>query len=93
MGHKRYDQEFKVAAVRLVTEQHYTYKKAAQGLGVTATTLRLWKQQFLRDGLVGVPAQETAQQELRRLRQENRELTMERDILKKAATYFASQNR
>ncbi len=89
---KHYDQEFRISAVKLITEQRYTYKKASESLGVTVQSLRDWKRKLEREGLIHAPANETPHEEVKRLREQNRLLLMERDILKKAATYFASLN-
>jgi transposase len=92
MARKRYDRDFKLSAVRLVTEQGYTLAQAAQSLGISGQSIREWKVQLAGEGVVFTPPHETAAEEIRRLRAENKRLLLEREILKKAATYFASQN-
>ena len=86
---KKYTREFKVAAVRLVVEQGYSVAEAANSLGVDDKTIRDWQAKF--EGEVGAaPTGEAALKiQLRLLREENARLTMERDILKKAAAFFA----
>jgi transposase len=69
---------------------------AAQNLGVNAGLLRRWKTEIARPGPVAFPGkghQTPDQAELHRLREENRRLRMERDILKKATAFFASEPR
>lgn len=86
---KKYTREFKLAAVRLVAEQGYTVVEAAKSLGVDDKTIRDWQAKY--EGEVGAaPTGEAALNiQLRRLREENARLLMERDILKKAAAFFA----
>ena len=86
---KRYTREFKLAAVRLVAEQGYTVVEAARSLGVDDKTIRDWQAKY--GGEVGAaPTGEAALRvQVRRLREENARLLMERDILKKAAAFFA----
>jgi transposase len=87
MGNKHYSEQFKRDAVKLVTEQDYSLKRAAEALGVSQTTLSNWKKTV-------VPREQSdLEAENRRLREANRELRQEREILKKAATWFASQQR
>lgn len=95
MPRRRYTREFKLSAVKLVNEQGYGIPEAARSLGVDAANVRLWVQKFssasVEDGGV-VPSGEGAlQAELRRLRKENARLLMEREILKKAAAFFARE--
>jgi transposase len=87
---RTYTDEFKAEAVKLVTEQGYSVAVAARNLGVSANSLRNWKQKF-----ETVNADESMtegeQMELARLRNENQRLRMERDILKKATAFFANE--
>ena len=86
---RKYSREFKVAAVRLVVEQGYAVVEAAKSLGVDDKTIRDWMDKF-RDEVGPAPSGEAAlKQQLRRLREENARLLMEREILKKAAAFFA----
>jgi transposase len=86
---RRYNREFKLSAVRLVVEQGYSVVEAAKSLGVDDKTIRDWTAKY--EGEVGpAPAGEAAlKQQLRRLKEENARLLMEREILKKAAAFFA----
>ena len=87
MGKKHYSEQFKRDAVKLITEQGYSLSKASEALGVSQTTLSTWKKTVL-------PAEQSdLEAENRRLREQVKQLQTEREILKKAATYFASQQR
>ncbi len=92
---KRYTIEFKQDAVRLVTEQGYNQAEAARNLGIDRRMLGRWIKEFERDeseAFRGNGELTTEQEELRRLRDENRRLKMERDILKKATAFFAKES-
>ena len=94
---KTYTKEFKLDAIRLVTEQGYTRAEAARNLGINANMLGRWVQEHLADkGAAfrgkGKLTPEQQEQELRRLQEENRKLKLEREILKKAAAFFASES-
>ena len=97
MGKKKrrsFGEEFKLEAVKLVTEGGMSINRAALDLGIHATSLRLWVQQYNADHGKGPAGAMTSQEkeELRRLRRENRELRMEREVLKKATVFFAKEN-
>ena len=91
MVRRKFAREFKLSAVQLVNQQGYSIRQAAKSLGVDANCVRYWIAKF--GGEAGtVPSGEGAlQAELRRLRKENARLLMERDILKKAAAFFARE--
>jgi transposase len=90
MGRRNFTQEFKVSAVKLVLEQSYTVSEAAKSLGVDPSSLRSWLKQLSPEvGGNGASGQSAVQAELRRLREENKRLLMEREILKKATAFFA----
>jgi transposase len=92
---KRYTREFKQDAVRLVTEQGYTRAEAARNLGLNANMLCRWVQELEADeaeAFRGNGKARVQQQELRRLREENRRLKLEREILKRAAAFFAKES-
>jgi len=91
MTRRTYSREFKVSAVKLVQEQGYTAREAAKSLGVDPNSLRDWLKKFSLEPGVGVNAQSAVRAELRRLREENKRLLMEREILKKATAFFAKQ--
>jgi transposase len=90
---KTYTAEFKVQAVRLVTDQKLSVAEAARRLGINENLLRLWKTAFLDRGTDAFPGSgrlSPAEEEVHRLRAEVVRLRAERDLLKKAAAYFAS---
>ncbi len=91
---RRFSAEFKKEAVGLITEQGYTVAEAARNLGIHATVLGRWKREFEteQDGTDGHPGKASVRMELRRLREENKRLRMEREILKKAAAFFAKES-
>ncbi len=93
---RRYTPEFKAEAVKLVTEQGYSYSvaEAARSLGIHETLLRSWKQAVEAQGEQAFPGNGKLppfEEELRRLRAENHRLRAERDILKKATALFAQE--
>lgn len=90
MSRKRYDREFKMSAVKLVTEQGYTVAQAAKSLGVTAQSLRDWRERLSPVAGVSTPPADLAV-EVKQLRKENERLRMEREILKKATAFFARE--
>ena len=88
---RTYTKEFKEEAVKLVVEQGYSIVEAARNLGVDPSTLGKWKNKFTTGGFSG--CSKDTQEELRRLRKENKRLKMEREILKKAAAFFAKESK
>jgi transposase len=93
---RKYTREFKLAAVKLITEQGRSVAEAARSLGVSEKQLRHWKavlqQQGQQQAFPGNGNLPPADEELRRLREENQRLRMERDILKKATAFFAKES-
>jgi transposase len=86
----QYPAEFRAEAIRLVREGGRTPQQLAKDLGCTAETIRNWLKQAERDeGQRSDGLTSLEREELRRLRAENRVLRMERDLLKKAAAFFA----
>ena len=85
-----YTPEFKAEAVRLVRTSSDSVSKVARDLGVSLASLRTWISAARPKG--EVPLMDDERGELRRLRRENRELRMERDILKKATAFFAKHS-
>lgn len=93
---KTYTAEFKQEAVRLVTEQGYSMSQAARNLDININMLRRWKHQINEQGEDAFPGKGRLlpeQEELSRLREENKRLRMEREILKKTVTFFANESR
>jgi transposase len=88
---RRHSEEFKREAVKLVTDQGYSLAEAARSLGLDASLLRGWKLKYGTEEKGAGKMEESAQEELGRLREENRRLRMERDILKKATAFFANE--
>jgi len=86
---RRYSDEFKDDAVKLITEQGYKASEAALNLGINESMLRRWKHELAPEADAPLDADEKA--ELQRLRKENQTLRMEREILKKAAAFFANE--
>jgi transposase len=87
---REFTEEFKAGAVRLVLDEGKTVGAAARDLDLTETALREWVRRARADRSQGRSGLTTAERdELARLRKENRELRTERDILKKAAAFFA----
>jgi transposase-like protein len=93
MARKVCTDEFKRSAAQLVREQGYSAKAAAESLGVDPGSVRDWVRRFAPGS--AAPTAEASADELRRevarLREENRRLTMEREILKKATAFFARE--
>ena len=88
--------EFKREAVLLVTEQGLSVAEASKRLGLKGNLLYRWKQEWDSAGAQAfvAPAPLTGvEAELQRLRIENEQLRMERDILKKATAFFAKESR
>ena len=93
---KTYTPEFKKDAVRLITEQGYKVTEAARNLGINPSVLTRWKSQLASEGTNAFPGKgrlTLEKEELMRLRKENQRLRMERDILKKAAAFFANESK
>jgi transposase len=87
---RRFPEEFKAGAARLVLDESRTVGSVARELDLTASSLRQWVQQEEAQsskGRTGLTRDE--REELIRLRKENRELRMEREVLKKATAFFA----
>jgi transposase len=90
MPRRTFAREFKEAAVKLVHEQGYSPGEAAKSLGVDLTTLKYWLKKFPAPTGTATP-EGSLRSEVRRLREENKRLLMEREILKKATAFFAKQ--
>ncbi|GAC33195.1 transposase [Paraglaciecola polaris LMG 21857] len=89
-SYKQYPKEFKDEAVALVLEQGYSVPDAAKSLGIAANMLYRWKE-LHEQQLTGKVLAEDERDELKRLRKENKELRMEKEILKKASAFFAKE--
>ncbi len=95
MERRKFTREFKVEAVKLVRERGVTVTQAARDLDVHGTVLRRWVLESAADASQAFPGQgqlKPDQLEIERLRREVTKLKAERDILKKAAAYFAKES-
>ena len=91
---RRFSEEFKRDAARLVCEEEYTFKAAAKAVGVSEKSLRDWHKKFAPPP---EPCGEDAtvdelREENKRLRRQLRRAELEREILKKATAYFAKES-
>jgi transposase len=94
MRRRKFSREFKVEAVKLVKERGVSVAQAARDLDVHENVMRKWVKEFGSDAAQAFPGQgqmKPEQQEIERLRRENLKLRAERDILKKAAAFFAKE--
>jgi len=92
MPTKTYPDEFKIEAVRQVTDRGYKPKDVAERLGVTTKSIHNWIKQF---GTETNESQKLSEQdtEIKKLKAELRRVTEERNILKEAAVYFAGESK
>ena len=91
---KTYTAEFKLQAVKMVLEQKLSVAEVARRLGVGENLLHTWKKAVLADGTKAFPGSghlTPLEEENRKLRAEVKRLEAERDILKKATAFFATQ--
>ena len=87
--------EYKLQAVQLVAQKGFSYAEAARQLGLRDTQIRAWKKQFDAEGAKAFPGRGNRgviEEEVHRLRAENKRLLQERDLLKKAAAFFAGES-
>jgi transposase len=94
MERRQFSREYKLEAVNLVRERGVSVAQAARDLGLHENLLRKWVKGFAADPQHAFPGQgqmKPEQQEIERLRREVQKLKAERDILKKAAAYFAKE--
>ena len=84
---RKFTPGFKKEAVALVLAQNYSIARAATSLGISAKTLRSWV--AIERQRHESPLSEDEHADLRRLRRENKELRIEKEILKKASAFFA----
>ncbi len=95
MERRKFTREFKLEAVRLIKERGVSYAQAEQDLDVHQSQLRSWVKALADDPAQAFPGQgqmKPEQAEIARLRREVTKLKAERDILKKAAAYFAKES-
>lgn len=91
MSSKRYPEEFKIEAVKQVVDRGHSVAEVASRLGTTTHSLYAWIKRYGPDSDEH-QAKADEQAEIRRLKKELKRVTEERDILKKAAVYFANQS-
>jgi transposase len=89
-----FTEEFRAGAVRLVLDEGKTVGSVARDLDLTPSALRTWVERARADRTRGKSGGLTSaeREELARLRKEVRQLRLERDVLKKAAAFFAKEN-
>ena len=91
MSSKRFTEEFKLEAIKLITERQYSISEVSSRLGVTTNSLYAWVKKYNRPEPIKMAAA-NQQATIKRLQSELRRVTEERDILKKAAAYFAKES-
>lgn len=91
---RRFSEEFKRDAVRLVSEEKYSFKSAARAVGVSEQSLRAWHAKFAPppEPCGEQATVEELRNEVARLRKQLRRAELEREILKKATAYFAKES-
>ena len=95
MGRRQFSREFKLEAIRLVREREVSVAQASRDLDIGENVLRRWIKEAGADPGQAFPGQgqlKPEQVEIDRLRREVAKLKAERDILKKAAAYFARES-
>ena len=93
---KVYTAEFKLSAVKMITDQKLSVAEVARRLGVTEDRLREWEKSVAKKGADAFPGSghlTPLEEENRKLRADVKRLETERDILKKAAAFFATQRK
>jgi transposase len=92
---RKFTEEFKNNAVQLVLDNGYSCTEVARRLNVNHTNVARWVRQYRDQAEVpaGSPSQRDLEAENKRLKKENQRLLMERDILKKAAAFFANESK
>lgn len=91
---RTFSRDYKLAAVKKVLEQGLSYSEVAHDLGIRDGLIHNWRKAFEDDGTLQaeITQSPSVEAELKRLREENRQLKMERAILKKATAFFAKEN-
>ncbi len=95
MERRKFTREFKLEAVKLIRDRGVGYAQASRDLGVHPTVLRSWVKALADDPQQAFPGygqMKPEQAEIARLKREVIKLKAERDILKKAAAYFAKES-
>jgi len=92
---QKYSKEFKEDAIKLVLEQGYSCSEVGRRLGLHSSNISRWIREHRQDEeqiAEGGVTRGELEEEVRRLRKENKRLGMEREILKKAAAFFAKES-
>lgn len=92
MSNKRYTDEFKIQAVKQVTERGHTISDVAKRLDITYKSLYAWIQKYSQPKK-SIKQQEDQSDEIKKLKAELKRVTEERDMLKEAAVYFAGESK
>ena len=92
MSDKRYTEEFKIEAVKQITERGHSVSDDCHRLGVSGYSLYAWLKKY-GNGPQRTTREEDQAAEIKRLRAELNRVSEERDILKKAKAYFAKESR
>ena len=93
---QNYTKEFKIDAVKLVIEQGYSTSEVGRRLGINQTNVSRWVREYRQENEPSVDGGATRSElenEVKRLYKENQRLRMEREILKKAAAFFANESK
>ena len=92
---RTFSREYKLEAVKKVVLQGMSYCEVARDLGIRDNLIHNWRKAFEADGTLDAQLRGSTspEAELKRLRDEVRQLKMERDILKKATAFFAKESR
>lgn len=91
MSSKRYSEEFKIEAVKQIVEKGYSVTEVAGRLGVSTHSLYAWMKRYNPNQAQAESAHQAT--EIAQLKKALQRVTEERDILKKAAVYFANQSK
>ena len=88
-----YSLEFKQSSAKLAVESEQSIAQTAEELGINTNTLYAWVAKYSQKAKKELESGDTLEAQLKRLKKENARLKQERDILKKAAAYFANETR
>jgi transposase len=94
MRRRKYDRQFKEEAVRLILQEGRKTREVAGNLGINESLLSRWKREHEMNGAGAFPGKghlRPQDEEMRQLRKQLSDVTMERDILKKAVAIFSRQ--
>ena len=92
MARRRYTAEFKQAAADLVLKENYGIEEAGKRLGIGSSTISYWVRSYQeRTGAMGKVEEKDLRKRVAELERENQRLLREREILKKAAAFFAKE--